>query len=422
MSVWKVMLYEIAYRKLGFVLALVGVSAAVASLVGALALLELHDAHTDRILARREAEVKAAMDSLCEDVRNAMHRLGYNAVILPKDQPLGDWYSEEYASESLPERAALQLNETQDLCERYLPRLRQRVKWREKKWTVIVVGVGKETILEAVAAEPRPLVQETRPGACALGYELHHALDVHPGDQITLLGRTFVVARCEEERGTKDDITIWMPLADAQTLLGKLGLINEILIVEHLSVWGDVQEVRRKVERVLPECQVVEIASETMARTHARRKMADEAAASVQRERDKRSLLKAHMARNVLIIASLSLLVCGLWVGFLMYLNVRDRAVEMGTLMALGYRPGQLQAIVLSKAALLGFLGALVGCAAGMGGVFVLKYPAGTVSLWSGLGLVAVALVVGSGICLAASWLPARAVGGLDPADVLRGE
>ena len=76
----------------------------------------------------------------------------------------------------MPEDAASVLERTDGLCERYLPRLRQRTKWAEKKWTVIVVGVGRERVIEASVSEPEPLVKGISPGTCALGYELHHAL------------------------------------------------------------------------------------------------------------------------------------------------------------------------------------------------------------------------------------------------------
>ncbi len=425
MSVWKMVIREMAYRKLSLALALGGVSAAVASLVGALTLLRFHDAQTESILVARRAETKAIMDGLREDVKKAMHRLGYNAIILPENQPLGDWYADDYASLSLPDDTVSKLSRTQGLCERLLPRLRQKVEWREKKWTVIVVGVGKEHILEATVSEQHSLVQDISPGTCVLGYELHHALDLKPGDQITILGRPCAVVRCEPETGTKDDITIWMHLADAQDLLGKPGVVNEVLIVEHLSVWGNVKEVRRKVRAAVPGCQVVEMASETMTRAHARIKVAEEAEASLLRERDKRKMLKAEMARNVLIFVPMSLLVCSIWIGFLMYLNVRDRILEMGTLSALGYRSRLLQALVLVKAGVIGLLGTLLGFVLGTGGVMVLKGAQSAVVPWSGravVGHLGAALAVAITICLVGSWLPARALSRLDPAEVLRGE
>jgi hypothetical protein len=425
MSIWTMVVREAAYHRLGFLLALVSVSAAVASLVGALTLLDLHDAHTEQLLAGRAAETQAMMDAVRRDVKKAMHRLGYNAIILPKAQSLGDWYADDYAVETFPETEAAKLRTTRELCERYLPRLRQKVRWEEQKWTVMVAGVGEEHILETAVSEADPLVKAPPPGACALGYELHHALGIEPGGQITIRGRTIPVARCEPEQGTKDDITIWLSLADAQALLNRPGRINEILIVEHLSVWGNLKEVRRRVEAVLPACQVVEIASETMARTHARRKVAEEAAAAMQRQREKRAALKAQMARNAWIVVPLVLLLCGVWIGLLMYGNVRDRAGEMGTLMALGFRPRTLQAIVLSKAALIGTIGAVAGFVLGRAGAGLWRSPDAALASWSGTGMWAhltAALGVAFTICLLASWLPARAVSLLDPADVLRGD
>ena len=425
MAIWRMMIREVGYRKLNSVLALLGVCVAVSSLIGALTLLRLHDVRTEEVLSRKEAETEAKMAALEADVKKGMHRLGYNAVILPKHQPLGDWYAEDYAVKCMPESSAAELGKTVGICERYVPRLRQRVKWREKKWTVILVGVGEEHILDTSVADPKPLAERIGRGTCVVGYEVHHALELKAEGPLVLLGEIFRVARCEKQLGTKDDITIWVNLADAQELLSKRGLINEILIVEHLSVWGALKEVRRRVAAVLPDCQVVEFASETLARAHARRKVAEEAKASVERERERRSLIRAEMKRAAFALVPLGLFVCTIWIGFLMYLNVRDRAPEIGTLMAIGFQRGQVQRLVLSKSALLGVLGGLLGFALGTGIPLLLeasKHGTSSLSRMAEIQYFGVAQAVAIAVCLLASWVPARVASGLDPADVLRGE
>ena len=80
---------------------------------------------------------------------------------------------------------------------------------------------------------------------------------------------------------------------DAQQLLGQPNMINEILLVEHLEVWGRSAEVRRRIAEVLPDCQVVEMASETMSRAHAHAKVAEEARAAVEQERQRQASLAA---------------------------------------------------------------------------------------------------------------------------------
>ena len=362
------------------------------------------------------------MAGLRSDVKRAMQGLGYNAIILPKDQPLGDWYAEDYAAKSMPESWASRLANTKELVDRYLARLRQKLKWDEKQWTIIVVGVGKESILDTSVCEDKPLVDAIPSGGCVVGYELHSALGLEAGKEIAVLGRAFRVEKCKKELGTKDDITIWINLADAQALLDKPDLINEIMLVEHLSVWGNTTEVRRRVDDVLPDCQVVEIASETLARAHARIKVAEEAKATIQRETEKRALLRAERQNVLMRFLPLGSFVCAVWIGFLMYLNVRDRAPEIGVLMTLGFRPGGVRTLVLSRAVLLGAIGGLAGFALGTGGAFLLEvrgHASTTFQLAAVLEYFGLAQAMGIVTCVLGSWVPARAAAAMDPAEVL---
>ena len=121
------------------------------------------------------------MAGLRSDLKKAMQRLGYNAIVLPKDQPLGDWYAEDYAANTMPESWAPRLAGTQELVDRYLPQLRQKLKWEERQWTILVVGVGQERILDTSVGEGTPLAGAIPRGSCVVGYELHHALGLKTG-------------------------------------------------------------------------------------------------------------------------------------------------------------------------------------------------------------------------------------------------
>jgi len=422
MSIWSMMLHEIAYRKVNFLLGLAGTAAAIALLVGVLTGLQFHVVRSDEIVSRKEEETKAVMIGLRSDLRQAMQRLGYNAIVLPKDQPLGDWYAEDYGAITMPESWAPKLDETRELVDRYLPRLRQKLKWEERQWTILVVGVGPERVLDTSVGEAAPLAGSIPQGTCVVGYELHHALGLEPGQEIAVLGRVFRIDKCERELGTKDDISIWIPLADAQQMLNQPGAINEILIVEHLSVWGNLAEVRRRMAAVLPDCQVVEIASETMSRTHARIKVAEEAQAAVEQEKEKRALLQAERRNAMTKLVPLGFLACAVWIGLLMYVNVRERAPEIGVLRAIGFRAGDVRTLVFSKACVLGIAGGLAGFALGTAGAMLLEGRVQAVAaLGWGIALEQLGLAQAMGIaaCVLGSWLPARVAAALDPAEIL---
>jgi len=335
---------------------------------------------------------------------------------------LGDWYAEDYAANTMPESRAQRLDGTRELVDRYLPRLRRKLKWEEKQWAVLVVGVGQERVLDTSVGQAGPLSGAIPPGSCVVGYELHQALGLQRGEEIRVLGRVFRIDKCERELGTKDDISLWIPLADAQQLLNQPDAINEILIVEHLSVWGDLAEVRRRMADVLPDCQVVEIASETRARTHARVKVAEEAQAAVAQEKEKRALLQAERRSAMTKLVPLGFLACAAWIGILMYGNVRERAPEIGVLRAIGFRAGDVRSLVLSKACVLGVAGGIAGFALGTAAAMLLEVrgQSGTALGWRiALEQLGLAEAMAIAACVLGSWLPARVAAALDPAEIL---
>jgi putative ABC transport system permease protein len=317
------------------------------------------------------------------------------------------------------------LDATDDLVDRYLPRLRRKVRWEETKWTVLVIGVGRERILNTSVSPDAPLVDAVAPGRCAVGYEIHHALELVPGDTIDILDRGFEIERCKPESGTKDDITIWLHLSDAQELLGLPGKVNEILFVEHLSVWGRLQEVQRRFAAVLPECQVVEMASETLSRAHARVKVSDEAEAAVRRERERQAELGTERNRIVRAVLPPGVLVCALWAGGWMYWNVRDRRQELGVLMAQGFQASSVRLLILSKALLLGIAGGALGFVLGAATAVVWESwcaAGGRLQLLAGARLLGLAIATSAAVCVLGSWLPASLAVRTDPATVLRQE
>src|SRR5262245_5257400 len=234
MSLWRLVTREILYRKLNFALALLSVLTAVGCLVAALTLLRRHDLQTEQLVAQKEAETAARMQEVEEsshermeafeketadkmkrledDYRKIMLTLGFNVLILPKDQKLSDLYTDDFASHTMPEDYAERLAKSRVVTINHLlPSLQQKLKWPEEKRAIILIGVrGEIPILHA--AEKKSLLQPVPPGAAVVGHELHRNLELKVGDKIKLLGREFKVHQLHPERGNKDDITIWINL------------------------------------------------------------------------------------------------------------------------------------------------------------------------------------------------------------------
>jgi hypothetical protein len=152
-------------------------------LVGILSSLQFHVVRSDELVSRKEAETEAVKATLRSDLKKAMQHLGYNAIVLPKDQSLGDWYAEDFAANTMPESRAAQLAGTRELVDRYLPQLRQKLTWEERQWMILVVGVGRERILDTSVCEGAPLARTIPRGSCVVGYELHNALGLKTGQE-----------------------------------------------------------------------------------------------------------------------------------------------------------------------------------------------------------------------------------------------
>jgi len=424
MTISRLVVKEIIHRKLNFGLGLLSVAAAVGCLAGSLTLLRLHDARTQSILEQKRVETQEKMQVLEDDVRKAMQKLGFNIVILPKDQNLSDWYADDYGAKYMPEEYLSRLEQSEIVTiEHIVPRLRQKVKWPETKWAVILVGTSEKCVNPALYAHELAFEAVPR-GKIVLGYEVQQGLGLNIGDRIRFMGIEFIVHKCHKELGTEDDMTVWVNLREAQELLDKRGLINEILAFECRSAWADLPKVRAEITRILPDTQVVEKASNVLAKIHAYVKVEDEGKAAIERERENMAQLRVTRTHFARILVSLVMVICVVWVALLAVGNVRGRRTEIGILRTLGFRSRQILYIFLSRAIIIGLVGGILGF---LVGGFLGTNWAGTVGEnryeWMfNFNLLGLAIFVAVAITVAASWIPATLAARQDPAVALREE
>lgn len=430
MTIWDLLIREILHRKLNFALGVLSVMVASGSLVGAVTLLRIHDIRTNQLLEQKQAELARQMAQLQDDTRKAMLKLGFNVVILPKDQNLSDWYAEDYASKYMPEEYVDRLAKSGAVTVRHLlPSLQQKIEWPERKRKIILIGARGE-VPELHKNPVQPLVQPVPQGTISLGYELHRSMDIKVGDKVELMGRSFAVHACHKERGDKDDITAWIYLAEAQELLNKPGLINAILALECLCVGEEgLPLIRKEIATILDDkIQVIERGSEVIARAEARIKVEEQARASIQQEKDARENLRAVRERFASILTPVVVTACAIWIAVLGFTNVRARRGEIGILRALGVCSRRILVMFLSRHVLVGALGGALGFAAGvLAAVYFTAAREGTQIRvidtglpWAGLLVLSVAGA--AALAVIAGWIPTVVAARQDPAEVLREE
>jgi ABC-type lipoprotein release transport system permease subunit len=258
-----------------------------------------------------------------------------------------------------------------------------------------------------------------------LGYRVWESLGLGVGDTMALLGREFTVSRCHPERGTKDDVTVWIDLAEAQRLLGMEGRINAILALKCHCEGADVSSIRESMVAILPGVQVIELASRAVTRSEARDRAAAAARTAVEAERVHRARLRREKEAFAAWLIPLVMLGAAVWTGILALMNVRERTAEIGILSALGVRSRRIMVVFLARALLVGLGGALLGYGVGfLVGLLASGFALTVDTAGMLFKPVLLGLVVGAAPLLAAlaSLPPALAAARQDPAVVLREE
>ena len=428
MTVWRLVSKEIGHRRLSFALAVVAVAVAVGVLAGHLILLRAYDLRTEAVLDARQQAAEPRLAALEDDYRKYMKDLGFNLLILPEQQDLSEFWTKGYGTHTMPEAYVRKLADSgTDSMRHLLPIVQQRVLWPEQKQRIILIGTRGEVPLKHRRPK-EPMLLAVPPGKAVVGYELASTLGLQAGDRIVLLGTEFVVAECRPERGSAEDMTVWVDLGAAQKLLKMPGEINAIEALKCFCPGEGVDVLRAEVAGILPATKVVLRQNEVTVRANARNRARDEHEASLAEAKSERAKLRAGREALAAVVVPLLILGAAVWVGLSALGNVRQRSVEIGILCALGVRSRQILAVFLTKAVLIGLLGALLGYAVGMvvgvagGGTDQgAEATATPLTLFDPVLLIAVVLATPA-LAALASWAPATIAGRLDPATVLARE
>lgn len=425
MSILKMACLEVARRKKSFVLAALAVAVAVGTMLAVYGSLQAYDIRSANTLSHKETLLEKRLAQLKDEMRKATLKLSFNLAILPAEQNLREWHAKDYSKATMPEDYVHRLSRSRILSVRhFLPTLTMKTTWPEMKRTIIMVGCRGE--VPNLAKKPRnPLIQPVPEGTIVVGYELHRSLGLREGQRVQLMGREYTIHKCHPQRGSKDDIGVWIPLEDAQELLHKPNQINSILALECLCV-GDagIVRIRDEIEKHLPDTQVVEMGTRVVARAEARHRADQEIADSLKRERQNVQTLQSERAQLASLVVPGVTVACGIWIFLMALTNARSRRCEVAVLRAIGYRAGHVLSLLLFRSLAGGVLGAAIGCGLGLAvaaqvrdGLAVPLIGADGILSWQ---LVIASVVIGSLLGVAAGWLPALIASQQDPANILK--
>jgi len=427
LGIWRLIRAEMWHRKLGSFMALLAVWIAATYATSSITFFKSFDIRTERMMATQEEELKALAEKNHKEAIKISLKMGFNVMILPKDQILSELYSGDYASKFMPESYVQKLANSKIVTVRhFLPMLEQRVKWPEKNnRTIFLIGLRDE--VPPLHRDPKkPLVQPVPVGKIELGHEIALVEKLKVGDDVTLMGRAFNVIKIRPEQGDKGDISAWVHLSEAQEMFGKQGQINSIRALECKCAFGDITKVRKELEKYLPDTQVIEFRSKALRRAEMRAKDLKLKETLLNNKKIERQQLRVESERQTSLILPLVVVSMGLWVAMLFLSNARDRRKEIGILRALGWRSQQVVKVFLGKALLVGVLGAMLGYFMGFVGVGFLEerapeFPVSYSELFN-KSIMLWVLFATPALTLVSAWLPALSAAGQDPAEVLREE
>jgi hypothetical protein len=367
MTLWNMVAGEIGYRRLSFVLGCLSVAIAVGAVTVSGALLRGHDRRTEQLVEQKEAGTREEMARMEDDYRAIMKRMGYNTLILHRDQDLSELHAQGYPTVTMPEAYVEKLAAGGiETLNHLLPVLQKRIKWPETGEMILLTGVRGQIPIVGMKAERTPIMAPIPTGRVALGRALAKRADKTAGETLTLMGESFVVERVEAARGTADDLAVWVDLTKAQKWLNEPGRINGILALECVCRADSLGLITAEVTKLLPETQVFEFTSKVRGRAEARLRAAETRLAAITAEKEQRQRLRGERERLAAVLTPLAVAGSALWIVLLAYGNARARRSEIGVLRAVGVRQLQVITLFLSKAALMGAAGSLAGIAAGV--------------------------------------------------------
>lgn len=383
MSPLALIIKEISHRKTNAILSLLAITIAVGGSI------VLHTAFAGSL----------------QRTKRIQRDMGQNLRIVSKDTDLAHFWDEGYSKSTFSENWVQQFtNVTKEINYSHLSAvLKWKIDWRGSP--AMIYGLAPREVAPPGRKKPI-MITPVKQGTIQLGKTLAAIHEVKRDDMVEVESGEFQVGRVLSEKGSGAEIRIYMHLADAQAVLQRKGLINEIQALDCYCA-DESQDtlalLRKQLQPILPEAQVF--------------RMQDMAEAREKQRRDIEWTYSTLMPAIVMI--------CGVIIGLLAFLNTRARQQEIGILRALGKGSFTVAALFLGKALILGIFGAV--CGFGLGTALLLGWGQELLKIspkligWD-LANLKWALFLAPVFSALATFIPAMLAVTQDPADTLRHE
>jgi putative ABC transport system permease protein len=296
-----------------------------------------------------------------------LDNLGANILVLPQGANIDDYYTADIDAPTFSENAVNKImSSALPGMDNLSPKLTRRIAIGNEK--LVLTGIlpkneiaskpiwqksglrGKQLVASCAAPKKeertvsykdkklqRHAVETLAGNDCFIGSSAARKLHKREQDSLEISGRNFHIAKVLPETGTVDDDRIFANLHVVQELLGTGTQISSIEIMGCCNEISD--GLLAKLRNVVPEARITTIGQ----------------IVSTQLETNR--MLQRIMYAFLLIIV----VVGAVSIGNYMWSNVNERKKEIGVLRLIGYSKKNIYFMLLSKAAVLGFIGGVIG-------------------------------------------------------------
>lgn len=378
--IFNLIVKEIKFRKLNFILALSAISFAVAFFVFFFTSNEASKRETTRLT----------------------RDMGFNLRVIPKETDMNKFWTTGYSEYTMPEDYADRFRKFKDFSYAHITAtLHKEIIWHNKE--IILTGIAPE--IDPAGKDRTAMAFRIESGQVYIGYELAKEFQLHQEEMIDILGKKFTIIKILSESGSTDDIRVYGALHEFQEILNMEGQINEIMALNCLCISPEEGDplvmLREQLDQVLPEAKVV----------------MNTTIASVREKQ--RYMLEEYFA----VISVFVVVLIAFWIGALSMINTKEREHEIGILHAIGHRSVKILGIFLGKALIIGFVSAILGYL--LGSFLALKFgsmifkitansikPMYSLLVWS--------IIVAPSFSALSSFIPAIIAAIKDPAIIIK--
>ncbi len=320
MNTPRLVVRNITRRKGRFVFTLLGITIGIASLVALLSI----------------------GGSLENEVNRRSSELGANLVVTPKA-----WCAYEQISvltgEQLPE--AIPLDEVQKISAIKglvaVPYLTEKTAIENNPVPVIGIQPKEMMAFKGWEVQKGNYFSASDDEALVIGSGVAQQFNLSVRDELTIRGETFPVVGILHETGTQDDIAIFMPIAVAQKLYGAGNNVSFIAVKV-----DDISKVNEYIAKIQETSNVAVVSDKQLLK----------------------SVLSivATVSLTLQLIAAVAILASAFGIINTMMTAIYERRREIGILQAIGARRSTIFRVFLLEALFYGFLGGVLGLAAGI--------------------------------------------------------